>query len=77
MRTVRQLAWADLDATQAAAFGPAIGAHLKVLGLGGDDSPIVDEPWVARSRSHEETFEHDVVSPAEVEATRRAHGAAS
>ena len=64
--TVRQLASADLDRLKAA-FGPAIGAHLKVLGLGGDDSPIVDEPWVARSRSHEETFEHDVSEPSQVE----------
>ncbi len=64
--TVRQLAAAELDRHKAA-FGPVIGAHLKVLGLGGDDSPIVDEPWVARSRSHEETFEHDVADPTEVE----------
>jgi DNA polymerase-4 len=64
--TVRQLAAADLDRLRAA-FGPAIGAHLKVLGLGGDDSPIVDEPWVARSRSHEETFEHDVADHSDVE----------
>jgi len=39
-----------------------------VLGLGGGDEPIVDEPWVARSRSHEETFEHDVTTLADVEA---------
>jgi DNA polymerase-4 len=66
VRTVRELATADLDRLRAA-FGPAIGGHLKVLGLGGGDEPIVDEPWVARSRSHEQTFEHDVVSPREIE----------
>jgi DNA polymerase-4 len=63
--TVRQLAWADLEQLTRA-FGPAIGPHLKVLGLGGDDSPIVDEPWVARSRSKEQTFERDVTSWDEV-----------
>jgi DNA polymerase-4 len=63
--TVRQLAWADLEQLTRA-FGPATGPHLKVLGLGGDDSPLVDEPWVARSRSKEQTFERDVTSWDEV-----------
>jgi DNA polymerase-4 len=58
--TVEDLARAD-HALLAARFGPRIGPHLRVLGLGGDDSPIVDEPWVARSRSKEETFTRDVV----------------
>jgi DNA polymerase IV len=66
VRTVRELAAADL-ALLRSTFGPAIGGHLKVLGLGGGDEPIVDEPWVARSRSHEQTFEHDV-APGDVEA---------
>jgi DNA polymerase-4 len=65
--TVGELARADLARLQQA-FGPRIGAHLKVLGLGGDDAPIVDEPWVARSRSREETFEHDLRTPAAVAA---------
>jgi DNA polymerase-4 len=39
-----------------------------VLGLGGDDSPIVDEPYVARGRSKEETFTTDVTDPAAVSA---------
>ena len=63
--TVRQLAWADLEPLTSA-FGPAIGPHLKVLGLGGDDAPLVDEPWVARSRSKEQTFERDVTTSEEV-----------
>ena len=67
VRTVRQLAAADL-AQLRRVFGPAVGGHLKVLGLGGGDEPIVDEPWVARSRSHEETFETDVTSEHEAEA---------
>jgi DNA polymerase-4 len=66
VRTVRDLAGADLDQLRAT-FGPAVGGHLKVLGLGGDDAPIVDEPWIARSRSKEETFERDVSDPEEIE----------
>ena len=60
VRTVEDLARAD-HAALARHFGPTIGPHLRVLGLGGDDSPIVDEPWIAKSRSKEETFTRDVV----------------
>ena len=60
IRTVEDLARADHHAL-AADFGPTIGPHLRVLGLGGDDTPVVDEPWVAKSRSKEETFTRDVV----------------
>jgi DNA polymerase-4 len=67
VHTLRQLATADTERL-ATGFGPAIGPHLKVLGLGGGNEPIVDEPWVARGRSREETFEHDLTTPAEVEA---------
>jgi DNA polymerase-4 len=66
VRTVRDLAGADLDLLRAT-FGPAIGGHLKVLGLGGDDAPIVDEPWVARSRSKEETFVRDLADRDQIE----------
>jgi DNA polymerase-4 len=65
VHTVSDLAHAD-TAALAAAFGPAIGPHLRILGLGGDDSPIVDEPWVAKSRSREETFVRDLTSPEEI-----------
>jgi DNA polymerase-4 len=57
--TVEQLARAD-HAELARHFGPTIGPHLRILGLGGDDSPLVAEPWVAKSRSKEETFPRDV-----------------
>ena len=60
--TVEDLARADHDEL-ARHFGPTIGPHLRVLGLGGDDSPIVDEPHVARGRSKEETFTTDVAEP--------------
>ena len=59
VRTVRELAAADLEQLRRS-FGPAIGPHLKLLGFGGGVAPLVGEPWVARSRSREETFEHDV-----------------
>ena len=61
IRTVVELARADPD-DLARRFGPRIGPSLKVLGLGGDDAPVVDEPYVAevaqpggdvRARSHQ------------------------
>ena len=63
--TVEDLARADHHEL-ARSFGPTIGPHLRVLGLGGDDSPIVDEPHVARGRSKEETFTTDVADPAAI-----------
>jgi len=57
--TVAELAASD-PADLAARFGPTIGPHLSRLGLGGDTSPLVDEPWVARSRSREITYEQDL-----------------
>jgi DNA polymerase IV len=65
--TVEDLARADHNEL-ARNFGPAIGPHLRVLGLGGDDSPIIDEPHVARGRSKEETFTTDITDPASVAA---------
>jgi DNA polymerase-4 len=65
IRTVRELAFAD-TAALAAEFGPRIGPSLRIIGLGGDDSPVVDEPRRAKGRSREETFEHDLVDPEDV-----------
>ena len=65
--TVEDLARADHNEL-ARNFGATIGPHLRILGLGGDDSPIVDEPHVARGRSKEETFTTDVIEPATVAA---------
>jgi len=67
VHTVENLARADHQ-DLARRFGPTIGPHLRILGLGGDDTPIVDEPIVAKSRSKEETFTSDVTSAAELEA---------
>ena len=66
IHTVVELAQAD-HRELARQFGPTIGPYLKMLGLGGDDSPVVDEPHVPRSRSREVTFEHDLTSPTEID----------
>ncbi len=65
IHTVVELARAD-EHTLAAAFGPTIGPHLKVLGLGGDDAPVSGAAYVAKGRSQEETFVRDLVDPAEI-----------
>jgi DNA polymerase-4 len=65
IRTVVELARAD-HGDLARRFGPAIGPHLRVLGLGGDDAPVVDTPYVPRSRSREETFTRDLRDPSEI-----------
>ena len=63
--TIEQLAQADADLL-AAAFGPRIGPSLKVMGLGGDDAPIDDTPRVAKGRSKEITFTHDLTDPSHI-----------
>ncbi|MET0143487.1 MAG: DNA polymerase IV [Ilumatobacteraceae bacterium] len=65
--TVEELARADHERL-ARAFGPTIGPHLRILGLGGGDDRVVDQPHIARGRSREETFRHDLTSPAAVDA---------
>jgi DNA polymerase-4 len=64
--TVTELAHADHHEL-ARRFGPTIGPHLKVLGLGGGGGPVADAPHVPRSRSREETFRQDVTDPAELD----------
>jgi DNA polymerase-4 len=66
IRTVSELAQSD-HRQLAAHFGPTIGPHLKLLGIGGHDAPIVDEPHEPRSRSKEVTFERDLTDRAEIE----------
>jgi DNA polymerase-4 len=65
--TVADLAHCDHEAL-ARTFGPTIGPSLRVMGLGGDDSPVVDEPRTPKGRSREQTFEHDVTDRDEVAA---------
>ncbi len=57
--TVRQLAAADPHRL-AEQVGPMTGPWLVRLGRGQDHSPVVDAPYVARGRSHEHTFQHDL-----------------
>jgi DNA polymerase-4 len=57
--TVRQLA-ATEEAVLAARFGPANGPWLLRLAQGRDSATVVDTPYVARSRSRETTFQHDL-----------------
>jgi len=66
IQTAAELAAAD-HRDLAQRFGPRIGPWLKLLGLGGDDAPVVDEPHVARGRSREVTFEHDLSSRQEID----------
>jgi DNA polymerase IV len=63
--TVTELAHSDHE-DLARRFGPSIGPYLKVLGLGGHTAPLDDAPHVAKGRSREETFEHDLTDPAEM-----------
>jgi len=57
--TVAELARADPPAL-AAALGPATGPWLVRLAQGRDSSAVVGSPYVARSRSRESTFQHDL-----------------
>jgi DNA polymerase-4 len=65
--TVAELAAAD-PAMLAAEFGPATGPWLVQLGRGRDGTTVSDEPWVARSRSRETTFQENLEDWAEVTA---------
>lgn len=66
---------ADLAASDhhelARRFGPTIGPYLRVLGLGGHDAPLVDEPRAPRGRSREVTFERDLTDELEIDANVR------
>ena len=64
--TVRELAAAD-PAALAARFGPATGPWLVGLARGEGSSTVDAEPWVARSRSKETTFQRDLADWSQVE----------
>ncbi|MBF6328839.1 DNA polymerase IV [Nocardia transvalensis] len=67
IETVAQLAAADRSVL-AAEFGPNTGPYLWVLGHGIGDTDVVTEPRVPVGRSKSETFPHDLVDRAEIEA---------
>jgi DNA polymerase IV len=63
LTTVAQLAAADHRAL-AARFGPTMGPWYKVLALGAGNAEVRTEPWRAKSRSRETTFQENVADPA-------------
>jgi len=63
--TVAELAAADTDAL-AARFGPATGPWLVRIARGEDRSPVTAEPYRARSRGREITFQRDIKNWEEV-----------
>jgi DNA polymerase IV len=67
LHTVRELADTD-PATLAADLGPALGPWYVQLGRGLGRVEVRGEPWLARSRGHEETFAVDLTDWAEVRA---------
>jgi DNA polymerase-4 len=67
LRTVGELAATGPDVLLPV-FGPRLAPWLPQMARGGGDTTIVTEPWVARSRSHEVTFETDVADPSAVAA---------
>lgn len=65
LATVAQLA-AAAPAELATRLGPAMGPWYVQLARGLDSSPVVGTPYVARSRSHETTFQHDLTDWARI-----------
>lgn len=65
LHTVRELAAADPVAL-AADLGPALGPWYVQLGRGISRVEVRGEPWLPRSRGHEETFAADLTDRADV-----------
>ena len=63
--TVTDLATADRD-DLAAWFGPSIGPGLRALARGGTSRTVDPEERLARSRSKQVTYPHDLTEPAEI-----------
>jgi DNA polymerase-4 len=66
--TVADLARAD-PAALAARFGPTMGPWYRALAHGAGGTTVSDEPYVAKSRSREQTFQHDVSDRAALDET--------
>ncbi|MEV6926523.1 DNA polymerase IV [Dactylosporangium sp. NPDC051485] len=64
--TIAELAATDLVRLQER-FPVRAAQWLLVIAAGGGDTEIVTEPWIARSRSKEETFAADLSDPADIE----------
>ncbi|SDO71589.1 DNA polymerase-4 [Nakamurella panacisegetis] len=65
LHTVRELADADPKAL-AAQVGPTMGPRWVGLARGDARSEVIDSPYVARARSRETTFQHDLTDWADV-----------
>ena len=68
--TVAALAAAD-ESKLAERFGPTTGPWLLRLGQGFGEREVTDEPWVARGRSHEQTFPEDLIERSQIESRLR------
>jgi len=66
LRTVAQLADAD-PVRLADALGPVMGPWYRRLARGVDHTPVVSEPYVARSHGRETTFQENLTTAAEAE----------
>ncbi|WP_433379591.1 DNA polymerase IV [Actinoplanes sp. CA-142083] len=66
LTTVAELAAARLE-TLTPRFPPRAAKWLIVVARGGGETEVVTEPWVARSRSKEVTFDRDLTERAEIE----------
>jgi DNA polymerase-4 len=64
--TVADLAAVDLE-TLTQRFPPRAAKWLVVVARGGGDTEVVIEPWVAKSRSKEVTFDRDLTDRTEIE----------
>ncbi len=67
IRTVADLASAD-ERDLARWFGPRSGPWLRTLATGEDVSEISDEPYVAKARGREHTFQQDLTAIEEIRA---------
>jgi DNA polymerase-4 len=65
IRTVGELARAD-PADLARRLGPTMGPWYRVLAHGAGGTRVTDEPWVAKSRSRETTFQRNLTDRAEI-----------
>jgi len=74
VRTVEDLARAD-ERELADLFGPVVGPWLRTLATGEDTSEVSDEPFVAKARGRERTFQEDLRRHEDVrrEVARLAH----
>jgi DNA polymerase-4 len=65
--TVSELATAD-PALLAQRLGPTMGPWYRGLARGAGSAEVTGEPWSARSRSRETTYQSDLSDPAEIAA---------